>query len=136
MPEHSAIENLFREDRVFPPSPEFAARANAGPDVYDEAERDWLGFWERQARERISWFREPTVVLDDSEAPFYKWFTDGQLNISHNCLDRHLETIGDKVAYHFVGEPGDTRTITFRELYEDVCRFANALAGRSRRRQR
>ncbi len=129
MPEHSAIENLFREDRVFPPSPEFAARANAGPDVYDEAERDWLGFWERQARERISWFREPTVVLDDSEAPFYKWFTDGQLNISHNCLDRHLETIGDKVAYHFVGEPGDTRTITFRELYEDVCRFANALAG-------
>jgi len=66
-------------------------------------------------------------VLDDSNPPFYKWFTDGELNLSYNCLDRHLDTHGDKVAYHWIGEPGDTRTITYRELYEDVCRFANAL---------
>ena len=67
------------------------------------------------------------MVLDDSEAPFFKWFTDGTLNVSYNCLDRHLDTIGDKVAYHWIGEPGDTRTITYRELYEEVTRFANAL---------
>ena len=66
-------------------------------------------------------------MLDDSNPPFYKWFTDGELNLSYNCLDRHLDTHGDKVAYHWIGEPGDTRTITYRELYEDVCRFANAL---------
>ncbi len=66
-------------------------------------------------------------MLDDSNPPFYKWFTDGELNLSYNCLDRHLDLHGDKVAYHWIGEPGDTRTITYRELYEDVCRFANAL---------
>ncbi len=66
-------------------------------------------------------------MLDDSNPPFYKWFTDGELNLSYNCLDRHLDTHADKVAYHWIGEPGDTRTITYRELYEDVCRFANAL---------
>ncbi len=127
MPDQSAIENLFQEDRLFPPSPGFASGANAGPNLYEEAEKDWQGFWERQARERISWFREPTVVLDDSEAPFYKWFTDGQLNLSYNCLDRHVDS--GRVAYHWVGEPGDTRTITFRDLHDEVCRFANALAG-------
>jgi acetyl-CoA synthetase len=123
-----AIENLFREDRVFPPPEDFAAIANARHDVYREAEEDWLGFWARQAGERVTWFQEPSVVLDDSDAPFFRWFTDGKLNLSYNCLDRHLDEHGDRVAYHWIGEPGDSRRITYRELYEDVCRFANALA--------
>ncbi len=124
-----AIENLLREERLFPPPTDFAAQANAGPDIYQEADKDWLGFWERQARDRITWFKEPTRILDDSNPPFYEWFTDGELNLAYNCLDRHLDTQGDKVAYHWIGEPGDTRTITYRDLYEEVCRLANALAG-------
>ena len=123
-----AIENLSTEDRVFPPSDEFAAQANAKSGIHEQAEEDWLGFWEQQARSRITWFKEPTEVLDDSNPPFFKWFKDGELNVTYNCLDRHLDTLGDKVAYHWIGEPGDTRTFTFRELYEEVNRFANGLA--------
>ncbi len=122
-----ALENLLSEERVFPPSDEFVAAANATADIYDRAEADWQGFWRDQALERITWFREPTVTLDDSNPPFYKWFTDGELNLSYNCLDRHLDSQGDKIAYHWIGEPGDTRTITYRDLYEEVCRFANGL---------
>ncbi|RZV42825.1 MAG: acetate--CoA ligase [Acidimicrobiia bacterium] len=125
--ERQALENLLEENRLFPPSPGFTAAANAGADIYTDAEVDWVGFWRDQALSRISWFNEPTEVLDDSNPPFYRWFADGELNLSYNCLDRHLDTQGDKVAYHWIGEPGDTRTITYRELYEDVCRFANAL---------
>jgi acetyl-CoA synthetase len=127
MADHPAIENLFLEERVFPPPEDFARQANAGPEIYERAARDWLGFWKDQASERLTWFKEPTVVLDDSNPPFYEWFTDGELNLSYNCLDRHLDSQGDKVAYHWVGEPGDTRTITYRQLHEEVCRFANAL---------
>jgi acetyl-CoA synthetase len=123
-----AIEALFAEERTFPPSSEFTAQANVGPEIYEEAEKDYLAFWKKQALERITWFKEPTVVLDDSEKPFFKWFSDGELNLSYNCLDRHLETGGDKVAYYWEGEPGDARVITYRELYEEVCKFANALA--------
>jgi len=123
-----AIENLMTEERSFPPPDSFAAAANATQDDYDAAEADWLGFWRSQALERITWFQEPTETLDDSEAPFFKWFKDGTLNLAYNCLDRHLKTGGDKVAYYWEGEPGDTRTITYRDLYEEVCRFANALA--------
>jgi acetyl-CoA synthetase len=126
--ERKAIDAMTTEDRVFPPSAEFVAQANAGPEIYEEAEKDWLGFWQTQALQRITWFKEPSEVLDDSNAPFFKWFADGQLNISYNCLDRHLETGGDKVAYYWEGEPGDTRVITYKELYEEVCQFANALA--------
>ncbi len=122
-----AIENLLREERSFPPPPEFAADANAQPGIHDEAEQDFAAFWLRNALERVSWFKEPTVALDDSEAPFYRWFTDGTLNLSYNCLDRHLEERGDKVAYHWVGEPGDTRDISYRDLHREVCRIANAL---------
>jgi len=125
--ERQAIENLLEENRLFEPSADFAAAANAGPDIYAQADEDWLGFWRDQALNRISWFTEPTVVLDDSNPPFYRWFTDGELNLSYNCLDRHLDSQGDKVAYHWIGEPGDTRTLTYRQLYEQVCRFANAL---------
>jgi acetyl-CoA synthetase len=121
------LENLLKEDRVFPPSPAFTAQANAQPGIHDEANSDWQGFWARQARERVSWFKEPTVTLDDSNPPFYKWFTDGELNLSYNCLDRHLDKSADKVAYHWIGEPGDVRTITYGDLHREVCRFANAL---------
>jgi acetyl-CoA synthetase len=121
------LENLLKEDRVFPPSAAFTAQANAQPGIHDEAENDWQGFWARQARERVSWFKEPTVTLDDSNPPFYKWFTDGELNLSYNCLDRHLEKSAGKVAYHWIGEPGDVRTITYGDLHREVCHFANAL---------
>jgi acetyl-CoA synthetase len=121
------LENLLREDRVFPPTDEFAAQANARPGVHDEAEADYLAYWRDQAMSRITWFREPTVVLDDSNPPFYKWFPDGELNLSFNCLDRHLAERGDKVAYHWVGEPGDTRDLTYRQLHDEVARFANGL---------
>jgi len=122
-----ALENLLKEERLFPPSPEFVAQANATADIYEKADADWLGFWQEQALNRVTWFKEPTEVLDDSNPPFFKWFKDGELNLAYNCLDRHLDTIGDKVAYHWVGEPGDTRDITYRELYEEVGKFANAL---------
>jgi acetyl-CoA synthetase len=121
------LENLLTEDRVFPPSDEFAAAANVGPDIYEKADADYVAFWKDQALNRITWFKEPTVGLDDSNPPFFKWFTDGELNVSYNCLDRHLETIGDKVAYHWVGEPGDSREITYRDLYEEVTKLANGL---------
>ncbi|MEE8456948.1 MAG: AMP-binding protein, partial [Acidimicrobiia bacterium] len=121
------IENLLQEERLFPPSDAFAAQANAGPELYSEADEDFVAYWKRQALERITWFKEPTEGLDDSNAPFFTWFKDGELNISYNCLDRHLETGGDKVAYHWVGEPGDTRTITYSQLSVDVNRFANGL---------
>jgi acetyl-CoA synthetase len=123
-----AIENLSTENRVFPPSDEFTAQANAKPGIHEQAEDDWLGFWEQQARSRITWYKEPTEVLDDSDPPFFKWFKDGELNVTYNCLDRHLDSRGDKVAYHWIGEPGDTRTFTYRELFEEVNRFANGLA--------
>lgn len=121
------LENLLREDRTFSPTPEFSARANAQPGIHEAADADYLAFWKSEALSRITWFTEPTVVLDDSNPPFYKWFTDGELNIAYNCLDRHLESSGDKVAYHWIGEPGDTRSITYQELYDQVCRLANGL---------
>ena len=123
----SGIENLLTEERLFPPSDDFTAQANATSDLYDEGSVDFEAFWMRQATERLTWFTEPTQGLDDSNAPFFTWFADGELNISYNCLDRHLETGGDKVAYHWVGEPGDTRTITYKELSDKVNRFANGL---------
>jgi acetyl-CoA synthetase len=122
-----AIENLLSENRSFPPPSEFTAQANAQPGVHGEASADPAAYWMKQARSRITWFKEPTVGLDDSNPPFYKWFSDGELNLSYNCLDRHLDDHGDQVAYYWVGEPGDTRTITYADLHRDVCRFANAL---------
>ncbi len=123
----SGIENLLQEDRLFPPPREFSEQAVGTADLYEEADADYIAYWTRQAKERITWYKEPTEGLDDSNPPFFKWFSDGELNISYNCLDRHLETGGDKVAYHWVGEPGDTRTITYTELSDEVNRFANGL---------
>ncbi len=120
------LENLLSEERKFAPSAAFAAQANAGPEIHDEA-ADWQAWWGAQARSRVSWYQEPTTGLDDSNPPFFKWFADGTLNLSYNCLDRHLDTLGDKVAYHWIGEPGDKRDLTFRELHDAVGRFANGL---------
>ncbi|MEN8040760.1 MAG: acetate--CoA ligase [Actinomycetota bacterium] len=123
----SGIENLLQEERLFPPEGDFTAQANAQAELYDEADADFEAYWKRQALERVSWFKEPTEALDDSNAPFFTWFADGELNMTYNCLDRHLETGGDKVAYHWVGEPGDSRTITYQQLSDDVNKFANGL---------
>jgi len=115
------------EDRRFPPDPAFVARANATAALYEEAERDYVAFWERLARERISWYTPFDRTLE-WDLPFAKWFTGGELNISYNCVDRHVERgLGDKVAYHWVGEPGDTRTLTYADLLRDVGKAANAL---------
>src|SRR3970040_2377175 len=122
-----ALENLLSEDRKFDPSAEFAAQANAKPGIHEAAAADYLAFWQEQALSRISWHKAPTEVLDDSTPPFFKWFADGELNLSYNCLDRHLDRHGDQVAYHWVGEPGDTLSLTFRELHAEVCMFANGL---------
>ena len=121
------LENLLQEDRKFEPPADFMSKANAQPGVHEEAEADYRAFWHKQALERITWYREPTQVLEDSNPPFYKWFSDGQLNLSFNCLDRHLADHGDKVAYHWIGEPGDVRTLTYADLHVEVCRFANGL---------
>ena len=122
-----ALENLLHEDRVFPPAERFTSQSNAKPGIHEEAAADYQAFWRKQALERITWFTEPTEVLDDSNPPFFKWFKDGELNLSYNCLDRHLADHGDQVAYHWIGEPGDTRTITYSDLAREVNKLANGL---------
>jgi acetyl-CoA synthetase len=126
------IESVLQEDRVFAPPPEFVKQANvSGMAAYkalcDEAERDFEGFWGRLAREHLLWSKPFTKVLDESNAPFFKWFYDGELNASYNCLDRHLKTQPDKVAIIFEADDGKVTKITYRQLYQQVCRFANAL---------
>ncbi|MGV0871862.1 acetate--CoA ligase [Mycolicibacterium sp. XJ879] len=113
---------------VYPPSNEFAAQSNATAEMYEEAERDRLAFWAKQA-ERLHWATPFTEVLDWSDAPFAKWFVGGKLNVAYNCVDRHVEAgHGDRVALHWEGEPvGDSRSITYAELQEQVCKAANAL---------
>jgi acetyl-CoA synthetase len=122
----SAIEALFEESRRFPPSGDFAAQANAKVDVYAEAEPDYAAFWASWARQ-LEWSKPFSTALEWRE-PFARWFADGELNASVNCLDRHVRAgRGDKIAYYYEGEPGDRRTITYRELLDDVNRFANGL---------
>jgi acetyl-CoA synthetase len=121
------IENLLAESRTFPPDPAFAAQANATAELYDEAERDFEAFWAKRARERLDWAKPFETTLE-WDLPFAKWFTGGELNVSYNCVDRHVERgLGDKVAYHWIGEPGDTRTLTYRDLQREVSKAANAL---------
>jgi acetyl-CoA synthetase len=120
-------ESNGSEGRRFPAPERLAASANVGPDVYAQAERDRLAFWAEAAR-RLTWTQEWDEVLDWSDPPFAKWFVGGKLNVAYNCVDRHVEDgHGDQVAYHWEGEPGDTRTITYAQLKDDVCRAANAL---------
>jgi acetyl-CoA synthetase len=126
----ATIEDYFREERTFPPSPEFQANALVSDrSLYEEAAADPEAFWARQARELLTWDQDFTKVLE-WELPFATWFEDGKLNASYNCLDRHVEAgRGDRVAFHWEGEPGDTRTITYADLLAEVQRFANVLKG-------
>ncbi len=131
----STIESVLTENRVFPPSPEMVRQANiSGMDAYRalcaEAEKDLEGFWARYARSELVWHKPFTKTLDESNAPFYQWFADGELNASYNCLDRHLTTQPDKTAIIFEADDGKVTTITYKALYHEVCRFANALKGK------
>jgi acetyl-CoA synthetase len=122
-----AIEGMLDEGRTFPPPEDFKRDALvSAADVYDQANADREGFWAQQAA-ALDWFEEWNTVLD-WQAPYAKWFVGGKLNVAHNCIDRHVEAgHGDQVAYHWEGEPGDTRTITYAELLDEVQRTANAL---------
>ncbi|MFB7634647.1 acetate--CoA ligase [Streptomyces sp. NPDC056149] len=124
---NESLANLLKEERRFAPPAELAADANVTAAAYEEAAADRLGFWAEQAK-RLTWETEPTEILDWSNPPFAKWFTDGKLNVAYNCVDRHVENgLGDRVAIHFEGEPGDSRAITYAELQREVAKAANAL---------
>jgi acetyl-CoA synthetase len=125
------IQSVLHEDRVFPPSAQFVRGAVLKPDdlaaLHKKAAEDYVGFWADLAVSEIHWHRPFSVPLDDTDAPNFRWFTDGQLNVSYNCLDVHLAAAADKIAIVFEGEPGDVRKLTYAELHAEVCRFANAL---------
>ncbi|GIE35245.1 acetyl-coenzyme A synthetase [Actinoplanes italicus] len=121
------LENLSSETRQFPPPADLAANANVKADAYEEAAADRLAFWAKQA-ERLAWAKPWDQILDWSNPPFAKWFVGGELNIAYNCVDRHVEAgNGDKVAIHWEGEPGDTRTVTYSDLLKLVSQAANTL---------
>ena len=126
MDAEKTIEALLEERRTFEPPEDFAAKAVIrDAAVYEEAERDPEAWWASQA-ERLDWFERWDTVLEGG-FPKHRWFTGGRLNVAHNCLDRHLGSRGDRVAYHWIGEPGETRTVTYRDLHDEVCRLANVL---------
>ncbi|WP_327321209.1 acetate--CoA ligase [Streptomyces sp. NBC_01210] len=121
------VANLLKEERRFAPNAEIADGANVTAHTYAQANADELRFWKNQAS-RLTWSREPIQTLDWSSPPFAKWFADGELNVAYNCVDRHVEAgLGDRVAIHFEGEPGDSRAITYAELQRDVAQAAHAL---------
>ncbi|CCI53397.1 acetate--CoA ligase [Nostocoides jenkinsii] len=121
-------ESLSASHPTFPADPAFSAQANGTAQMYDAAAADHEGFWAEQARRYVTWSTDFTQTLDWSEAPFAKWFVGGELNAAYNCVDRHVEAgNGDRVAIHFEGEPGDTRTITYADLQREVSKAANAL---------
>ncbi|GIF65432.1 acetyl-coenzyme A synthetase [Asanoa ishikariensis] len=122
------LANLLQENRRFEPPAALADAANVKADAYEEADADRLAFWAKQAH-RLDWAKEWDQVLDWSNPPFAKWFVGGELNVAYNCLDRHVAAgRGDKVAIHWEGEPGDTRTLTYADLHALTCQAANALA--------
>ena len=125
------IESILVEHRSFPPDESFVAKARVQPAdaeaLYAEAEQDYLGFWANRAREELTWDQPFTNTLDESNAPNYEWFADGTLNVSKNCLDVNVAAHGDKAAIIFEGEQGDRRVISYAELLNQVCLFANAL---------
>jgi acetyl-CoA synthetase len=128
----SRIESVLSETRVFPPSPEFVKQANiSGMDAYRrmvaEAEKDFEGFWAKLAKENLLWHKPFTQTLDETKAPFFRWFYDGETNASYNCLDRHLKTQPGKTAIIFEADDGKVTKITYKALYHEVCRLANAL---------
>ncbi|MFV1921443.1 MAG: acetate--CoA ligase [Methylotenera sp.] len=127
-----SIESVLHENRIFKPSATFQQNAAVpSMDVYNalckEAEQDYEGFWAKLARELIVWHKPFTKTLNEDNAPFYKWFEDGELNVSVNCLDRHLKTIPNKTAIIFEADNGEVKTISYKELYHQVCTFANGL---------
>ena len=128
------IESVLVEQRSFPPPAEFTTRARLQPAdleaLHRRAAADPVGYWAELARAEISWRKLFTTAFDDSQAPNFRWFTDGELNVSWNCLDVHLGELGHKTAIVFEGEPGDVRRLSYRELHAEVCRFANALKAR------
>ena len=128
MSDNQAIEEFYIENRTFAPSERFAEEALINSqELYTEASEDVEVFWARQARELLTWDKDFTKILE-WDLPYAKWFADGELNVSYNCLDRHIKNgYGDKVAYHWEGEPGDTRSITYKELLDEVSKFANVL---------
>ncbi|TAL55446.1 AMP-binding protein, partial [Pandoraea sp.] len=132
----ASIESVMHEQRVFAPPQALVAQANiSGMAAYQamcaEAERDHEGFWARLARENVAWHKPFTKVLDQSNAPFYTWFEDGQLNVSYNCLDRNLQNgNAEKTAIIFEADDGTSTPVSYRELHQRVCRFANALKSR------
>jgi acetyl-CoA synthetase len=123
----SKLEEML-DTETFDPPEEFAKHALLNDEsVYDEAEKDWKGWWSKQAKE-LHWFKEPTEDVDESDPPFYKWFKDGKINASYNCLDRHVEAgNGDRVAFHWRGEEGEERDVTYEEFLRDTQKLANAL---------
>ncbi len=126
------IQSVLTENRVFPPSVEFTERANISglahyKKLVADAERDYAGFWSQHARTWIDWHKPFSRVLDESQAPFYRWFDDGELNISYNCLDRHLPTQGNKTALIFEADDGKVSRVSYKDLYTRVCQFANGL---------
>ncbi|MGB1660800.1 MAG: acetate--CoA ligase [Planctomycetota bacterium] len=121
-----AIENLFHEERRFDPPGKFSAEANAQSGIHEEAARDPLAFWSSEA-EKIHWRKPWDRLLDSSAAPVYRWFEGGRLNVTESCLDRHVETHPDRVAFHWEGEPGDSLSLTYSELLAKVCQCAAAL---------
>ena len=131
----SNIQSVMHETRVFNPSAEFVEQANvSGMAAYQAlckaAEQDYEGFWAKLARETLVWKKPFTKVLDESNAPFYKWFEDGELNVSYNCLDKHLATQPEKTAIIFEADDGTVTKISYRDLYTRVCQFANGLKSR------
>ncbi|MEZ5564260.1 MAG: acetate--CoA ligase [Gammaproteobacteria bacterium] len=127
----SNIDSVLQETRRFPPSPAFTAKARLKPDdvaaLRAEAARDPVAYWGRLARDELRWHVPFTQILDDSNAPNYRWFANGEINASFNCLDIHVGPRGDKPAIIFEGEPGDSRVLSYRQLTQEVCQFANAL---------
>jgi acetyl-CoA synthetase len=123
----SKLEKMLDIDTFDPPE-EFAKEALLNdPSVYEDAEKDWKGWWMKQAKE-LHWFKEPSEDLDESDPPFYKWFADGKINASYNCLDRHVDAgNGDRVAFHWRGEEGEDEDLTYADLHRDVQKLANAL---------
>ena len=125
----NSIDSLLHETRRFPPTAEFTADAIATAALYDAAKADRVGFWADQARDLLHWHKPFTKTLDWSDAPVARWFEDGELNVAYNCLDRHvLAGNGDRIAIHWEGEPGDSRSISYAELTAEVKRAANAMA--------
>jgi acetyl-CoA synthetase len=123
----SKLEEMLDIETFEPPEGFRKDALLSDPAVYEEAEKDWQGWWLKQAKE-LHWFKEPTEGLDDSNPPFYKWFTDGKINASYNCLDRHVEAgNGERIAFHWRGEEGEERDVSYADLHREVQKFANAL---------